>query len=151
MGLGDYLLSYPEIIQINLKPILGGQEGIHQIPLLLIPLGQTPVVKVFQIILDDEGDNIMLQTLLEEDQPPHTAVAVLEGVDTLEGHMEGHDVLKGLGGQRIVACQQFPHFRSNILREGCVTAAHLVGELLVFAHGKPIFAAVAGAGLQHRM
>ena len=42
----------------------------------------------------------MLQAFLKEDQAAYAAISVLEGMDALKCHMEGYDVLKGLGRQR---------------------------------------------------
>ena len=85
-----------KVVQISLKPILGGEAGVHEEAFFVVPFFEAAVVEQLQVILDNEGDNIVLQTLLEEDQAAYPTISVLEGVDAFEGHMECHDVLKGL-------------------------------------------------------
>ena len=100
-----FLVVNPEIIQISLKAVLGGEAGVHEEAFFVIPFFKTTVIKQFQIVLDNEGNNVVLQALLEEDQAAYTTVSVLEGMDAFESHMEGYDVLKGLRRQCILVCQ----------------------------------------------
>ena len=93
----------------------------------------------------------MLQAFFEENQAAYTAVSILEGMDALKRHMEGYDVLKGLGRQRIIVCQQLAYLTGNIFGEGGVITANLIWQLLVITHSKPILAAIAGAGLQYKV
>ena len=53
----------------------------------MIPFLETPVVEQLQVILDDKGDDVMLQTLLKKDQTAHTAISILEGMNPFKGYM----------------------------------------------------------------
>ena len=145
------LIYNSEIIQISFKAVLGGKAGVHKEAFFAIPFFEAAVVEQLQVILDNEGDNIVLQTLLEEDQTAYTAVSVLEGMDAFKGHMKGYNVLKGFSGQCVIVCQQLAHLTGNIFGKRGVITAHLVGKLFVLAYSEPILAAVAGAGLQYEM
>lgn len=93
---GPKLVRNSKVIQIRLKAVLGGEAGVHEEAFFSIPFFEAAVVEQLQVILDNEGDNIILQTLFKEDQAAYTIVSVLEGMDAFESHMEGYDVLKGL-------------------------------------------------------
>ena len=80
----------------------------------MVPLFKAAVVEQLQIVLNNEGDNIVLQALLKEDQSANTAISVLEGMYTFKSYMESYDVLKGLRGQLIVTCQQFAYLIGKI-------------------------------------
>ena len=92
------LVGNSKIIQISLKAVLGGEAGVHKEAFFVIPFFETTVVEQFQIVLDNEGDNIVLQALFEKDQAAYTAISVLEGMDAFKSYMEGYDVLKGFRG-----------------------------------------------------
>lgn len=64
----------------------------------MVPLFKAAVVEQLQIVLNNEGDNIVLQALLKEDQSSYAAIFVLERMNALKSYMEGYDVLKGLRG-----------------------------------------------------
>ena len=84
---------------------MGGEAGVHKETFFSIPFFKPSVVEQFQVVLDNKGDNIVLQALLEEDQAAYTAVSVLEGMDAFKGNMKGYDVLESLGAQCIIVCQ----------------------------------------------
>ena len=79
--------------QQPLERVLPIETGIREPALFIVPLGQSAVVKSLLAVLDEEGNNIEPQALLQSDQPPDSAVAVLEGMDLLERRVEGDDVL----------------------------------------------------------
>ena len=79
--------------QQPLEGILPVETGIREPALFGFPFGQSPVVKSLFAVLDEEGNNVEPQALLQRDQPPDPAVAVLEGVDLLKFRVEGDDVL----------------------------------------------------------
>jgi hypothetical protein len=87
-----------KVIQIRLKAILGGEASIHEEAFFSIPFFEATVVEQLQIILDNEGNDIVLQTLFKEDQAAYAAISILEGMDAFESHMEGYDVFEGLSG-----------------------------------------------------
>ncbi len=108
-------VSNSKIIQISFESILGGEAGVHEEAFFTVPFFEATVVEQLQVILDNEGNNIVLQTLLKEDQAAYTAVPVLEGMDAFKCHMEGYDVFKSLRGQRVIVCLQFAHLTGNFL------------------------------------
>ena len=79
--------------QNPLERVLSVQAGIREPALFIVPLGQSPVVKRLLAVLDEEGNDIEPQALFQRDQPPDSAVAVLEGMDLLKCRVEGDDVL----------------------------------------------------------
>ena len=91
---GNRSVFDPEIVQIRLEAILRGQAGVHEIVLFAVPLLQPAIVKELQIILDDERNDVMLQTLLEQDQPTDASVPVLKRMDALKGDVERDQVFK---------------------------------------------------------
>ena len=127
------------------------ETGVHEEAFFAIPLFNPTVVEQLQVVLNNEGDDVILQTLLKEDQAAYTAVSILEGMDALKGHMEGHDILKGLRGQLVIPRQQLANLIGNILRQCGIVTAYLIGQLLVLPYCKPILAAVAGASLQYEI
>ena len=88
----DFSVNNSKVIQIRLKPVLGGEAGVHQEPFFPIPFFEAAVVEQLQIVLDDKGDNVVFQTLLKENQTAYTAVPVLEWMDAFKSHMEGNDI-----------------------------------------------------------
>ena len=54
------LILHSKIIQIRFKAILGGEAGVHEESLFVIPFFEATVVKQFQIIFDDKWHNVML-------------------------------------------------------------------------------------------
>ena len=57
----------PKVIQISLKAILCGKAGIHKETFFVIPFLEAAIVEQFQVILDDEWDDVVLQALLKKD------------------------------------------------------------------------------------
>lgn len=54
------LVGNPKVIQIGFELILRCKAGVHEEAFFTIPFFETTVVEWFQIVLDNEGDNIML-------------------------------------------------------------------------------------------
>ena len=67
------LIFDSKVIQICLKAILGGEAGVYEEAFDLIPLFKASVVEKFQIVLDDEGHNVVFQALFKEDQAAYIA------------------------------------------------------------------------------
>ena len=84
---------------------MGGEAGVHKETFFSIPFFKPSVVEQFQVVLDDERHNVMLQALLKKEKATYTAISVLEGMDAFKCHMEGYDVLKGLSGQCVLLFQ----------------------------------------------
>ncbi len=91
-------LHNPKVIQIRFESVLGNKAGVHQEAFLTIPFFEAAVVEQLQIVLNSEGDDIILQALFEEDQAAYTAIPVLKRMDAFECRMGGDDILKGLKG-----------------------------------------------------
>ena len=79
--------------------ILCGKTRIHQVPLLMIPLFQSSVIEHFQMILNDEWNNIVFQTFLEHNQSAHTTIPILKRVDALQSYMKIQNVMCKLSGE----------------------------------------------------
>ena len=90
----------------------------------------------------------MLEALLEHEEAPDSAVAVLERVNALEAHVKGDDILKGNGFKGVIIGDQFADLVVDSLWRNSFAVTHLVGELFVIAHRKPALAAVAGAAFE---
>ena len=106
---------------------MGGEASVHEETFFSIPFFETAVIEQLQVVLDNEGDDVVLQALLEENQAAYTAVSVLEGMDAFKSYMEGYDVLKGFGRQCIIVCQQFANLPGNIFGERGIITANLIG------------------------
>ena len=79
-----------------LKLILRGKAGIYQETAFISPFPEAPVVVQLQIVINDEGHDVIAQAFLEEDEPSHAPVAILEGMDRLETDMKRYDFFQGL-------------------------------------------------------
>ena len=77
-------IAYSQRVQYLPEAILRREAGVHKIPWQIVPFIETAVVEQRKIVLHDEGNDIVAQTLLEEDESADTPVAVLKGVNTLE-------------------------------------------------------------------
>ena len=55
---------------------------------------QTAIIKPFEEIVNDERKNARTETLLEHDQPPNPAIAVLKRMNCLKADMEIENALK---------------------------------------------------------
>ena len=73
-----------EVVEQRLVVVLRCEAGVGEIAVDVAPFAKTAVVKQFQVIRDDERDDAVRQAFLEQDQSPHTAIAVLERMDPLE-------------------------------------------------------------------
>ena len=101
-GAAQLLENNPKILQCFLKLILRREAGVKQEALFTVPFGKAAVVEHLMALVDDEGYNVVLEALLQHDQAPDSAVAVLERVNALEAHVEGDDILQRDIGQRIM-------------------------------------------------
>ena len=96
------LIRDSEVIHDGLKLILRGQAGIQQIPLFRLPLMETTIVEHFEVIRNNERNNIVPQALLEEQKPPDTAISILKRMDGFKGIVEFQQVFQRLGRILIV-------------------------------------------------
>jgi len=54
------LVDNSKIIQIGLKAVLGGEAGVQKKAFFVIPFFEAAVVEQFQIVLDNEGNDVIL-------------------------------------------------------------------------------------------
>ena len=87
-------MCYLKIVQQAFITILGCKASVGQIAIDVPPLTQSSVVEHFQFVGNDKGNVPVVQTLLEHQQSPYTAIAVLKGMDSLKTHMEAKNVFK---------------------------------------------------------
>ena len=145
------IIRYSEIIQVFLEGILCREAGVGQITLFPIPLLQSAIIEHFYAVLNNKRHNIVFQTFLEQDQPPDTPVAVLEGVDALKPHMERKDIFKRHCFLAVILIEQPFHLCRHFLGQGRFPSTDLIRQLFVIADGKPIFPCVACSGFQDKM
>ena len=74
------LICNSKVVQVGLEAILGGQAGVHQEALFPIPFLKASIVEQLKIVLNDKGNDVVLQAFLKEDQAAYTAISVLEGM-----------------------------------------------------------------------
>ena len=77
-----------EIVQINFESVLCGQAGIHHVSAFVIPLVQSTIVEHLQVILNDKGNDAVLEAFLEENQSSDTPITVLKGMNSFKLKME---------------------------------------------------------------
>ena len=64
------LIRDSEVIHDGLELILRGQAGIQQIPLFRLPLMETTIVEHFEVIRNNERNNIVPQALPTRSRAP---------------------------------------------------------------------------------
>ena len=72
-------------------------------------------------------------------------------MDTLKTDVELDEPFERFGRGCVVLCQQGGKFFCYSFRSGGHPATDFVGQAFVFAHSKPVLAAVAGSAFQHRV
>ena len=88
------IIGNSEIIEVRLIPILGGEAGVGEVAFFIVPFAETAVVVPFQVVFDNERDDVVFQTFFEHDETAHSAIAILEGVNALEFHVEIENVFQ---------------------------------------------------------
>ena len=75
----------PVILYINVKhgekaleAVLTVKAGIYQIAFFILPLGKAAVVKRLFRVFDDKWHDVIMQTFLQGNQTPDSAVAALK-------------------------------------------------------------------------
>lgn len=137
-----------EIVEQGLVVVLRRETGVAQIFAYGGPLLQTAVVKHLEVVGDDEGNDAGRQTLLEHHKASDTAVAILKRMDALETLMQVENVVECFVPPGVVLRKESLHLTVHLLGRRGLHAAHLVGQTLVVAHGKPLLTAVRRAGLE---
>lgn len=85
-----------EIVEQRFEVVLGGEAGVEEVTTNAGPFAKASVVEQFQVIGNDEGHDACREAFLEHDQATDAAIAVLEGMDSLEALVEVDDVLDGV-------------------------------------------------------
>ena len=137
--------------QQPLEGILPVETGVRKPALFIVPLGQSAVVKSLLAVLDEEGNNIEPQAFFQCDQPPDSAVAVLEGMDLLKFRVKGDNNLYRDLPFGVVCVEQGLHLRGNVLRFRRLTSAHDVRAFFVIPHGKPVEGRILRVTLENEM
>ena len=65
-----------------------------QILFFIIPFFQSTVIKQFQVILNNEWNNIIFQALFKHDQPTYTPISVLKWVYSFKLYMKIQNIIK---------------------------------------------------------
>ena len=86
------LLRFDLLRVALLRLIAGCQERLS----VHFPEPQTLQIGRPSLVIDEERDDLTPEALLEQEQPPYPAVAVLEGLDGLEQSMELNHVGKAV-------------------------------------------------------
>ena len=73
------LVSIPdlEVLKEGFEVVLGGEAGVGEVAGSVVPFAEAAVVEEFEFFRDDEGDDVVSQAFFEENEPSHSAVAVL--------------------------------------------------------------------------
>ena len=140
-----------EVVQRRLKIVLHQKAGISQIARRFRPLFQTAVVEHFVTVVDDEGDDAAVQAFLEKDQPSHTAVPILKGMDALKRDMKIQQVVQRFGGLAVIFLYQPGYGGFDLARSGSGLSAHFIGQFFILADCEPALPAVGCAVLQRPM
>ena len=89
--------------------VLGGEDGVCEIAVYMAPFTKAAIIEELEVVCDDEGDDAVGQALLEYHQAADAAIAILEGMDTLEADVEIEDLCKGLWAEFVIFSQQGLH------------------------------------------
>lgn len=109
------LLQQATKLHLALKPSLSGDADSGEDGAIFVP--QADAVEVIRtvLIVDDDGSDIVTETLLEHQQTADTTVAVIEGTDALKLHMKIEYVLEGDIGDALVTLEQ----GGQLFADGC--------------------------------
>ena len=89
----------------------------------------------FSVILDDEGNDAIFQTLLKKNHSSRPSVAVLKGVNFFIFRMEPGQITQAVLGGSIIPRQKFCHARFHFLRQRGHDIRNHVPSVFVFADG----------------
>ena len=112
---------------------------------------QPTVIEHLQGIGNDKWYDACSEALLEHDEPPHSAIAVLKRMNRLEAMMEVDDVLKGVFLVLVVFGKQGFHLAVNLFGRRCLHPTHLIGQALVVPNLEPWLTRIRGARLHDFM
>ena len=78
----------------NSKTILSCSASVKEKFFDFRPFVQTAIIEPLEEVINDERKNARTETLLEHDQPPNPAIAVLKRMNRLKADMEIKNALK---------------------------------------------------------
>ena len=74
--------------------ILGCEDGICEVTIDVSPFAETTIVEEFEVVCDDEGDDVVSKAFFEHDEATHATVAILEGMNLLEADVEVENIFE---------------------------------------------------------
>ena len=104
----------------------------------MTPFVETSVIEHFQIICDDEGDDVISEAFLEHDEAPNTSIAILEGMKLLEANVEIKDVFEGLALDGVIIREEGFHSLVDFLWRAGVHASDFIWQTFIVTNSKPI-------------
>ena len=104
------LISNLKIIKMLLKFILRGETGVYKKSALASPLGKSSIIEHLHFFIDDKRNDIVAETLLEDDQSAYAPVSVLKRMYALKSIMKIKNFFKGFVFLFVIAGEQRSHF-----------------------------------------
>ena len=100
------LLQQTAEFHLSVEPRLSGDAGSGEDRTVFTP--QTDAIEVIRtvLIVDNDGGDIVTETLLEHQKASYAAIAVIEGADALKLHMKIENVLEGDVGNTLVTLEK---------------------------------------------
>ncbi len=148
---GSSLIGDAKVIQRCFEAVLSCKTCVHEEAAFCVPFREAAVVVALHLIFDDEWRDRIREAFLEHDEAPDASIAILEGVDALECHMERHDVLQCMLRFGVVTSEQAVDLCGHLFGKRRASSRYLIGQLLVVAHIEPILRGIGGAGFEHAM
>ena len=137
-----------EIVQRGFVGVLRGEAGVEEVAVDVVPFAQSAIIEHLEFVGDDKRHDVVGQAFFEQEEATDATVTILERMNALETHMEIEQVVERFGGLGVILGQEACHGVVNIF--GCTGfgAAYFVGQLLVFAYGKPWLTTVGSGGFE---
>ena len=129
--------------------VLRRETGVFQIAVYLSPLVESPIIKHFQFVRDDERHMPVGQAFLEKDQSAYTPVPVLERMDALKANMEVENVIQRLWAIGMILGKKCFHLLVYLFRWTGIESSHFIRKTFVISYGKPFFPLVGGSCFQY--
>ena len=90
------------MIQYGFILILGREASVCEVAINVTPFAKATIVEEFQVVCDDEGDDVVSEAFFEHDEATHATVTILEGMNLLETDMKVKNVFEGLALDGVV-------------------------------------------------
>ena len=146
-----FIVADTEVVKDSFHIVLHSQTYVQQAVLFFfkLPLFQSDVVEVLDILIDEERDNAISKALFQHQKPAYTAVSVVEGVYLFKSGMELSDVIQVERRLAFVFAEQVLYKTGYIFRQGGLYLADLIRVLLIIAYNSVICIILHNAVLQH--